>query len=138
MKPKKIVISGEDYFLIFNPNTCESAFTTRGDTHPAAIVIGSKYSSPKDIINDTAHEIMETILSVDNKRWADEYTNCADEGVLFVFNHGYLKLLMPKFIDALLQTGRIKLDESKSDSCLFETAKRKVCSLQASRPRRKV
>lgn len=130
MEIKTITVNGEDYFMIYDEEKCGSAFTTRGMEGPASIIIGTQNSRLKDIVSDIAHELMELICTVDGKRWSDMYSKDADAGVIFCFDHGYFKLMIPKLIDALINTGVIKLDKQESNKRISETKEGALRAMQ--------
>ena len=69
---------------------------------PSRIRIGTKGRTKRDILETVLHEVMESILVVDGKRWAESHTNA-----IFCFNHWYLQEFDAKVLDALISIGMV-------------------------------
>jgi hypothetical protein len=82
-----------------NPDN-ENSYMTIGFANP------SKYYRASVLI----HEVLESILMYDGKRW-ENIIGDNRTVYLFSFDHDYLDQLGPKVLDALLSSGALKLDK---------------------------
>ena len=79
-------------------------FSTCTKNGAGCIVIGTKGQCRRAAIEMLTHEVMEGILTHDNRRWKEGREN---EKTLFCFNHNYLDGFAEKLVDAFVSCGLI-------------------------------
>lgn len=66
------------------------------------IRVATKDRANMDILQTLIHEIIESILTSDGRRWAESHSNA-----VFCFTHDYLSEFDAKILDAMISCGMI-------------------------------
>lgn len=103
---KKVRICSREWILESDPRRKNGGaeFNTYGKDGLGHIKIGTFRQNKRYILEVIMHEVIESILSYDEKRWKESKDNGK---ILFSFDHNYLEGFCPKLIDALVSCGVI-------------------------------
>ena len=64
--------------------------------------VGTKGRTNRDILRTIVHEIVEAVLVVNNKRWAESSSHA-----VFIFTHNDLQGLDSQILDAMISIGMV-------------------------------
>jgi hypothetical protein len=103
-KNKTVKICGRPYSLLFNKNIDGAEFSTYSKDGNGEIVLGD-YKNNRFLFEVFLHEIIEAILTHDNKRLVTTGFEPRSERYKFLFDHDYLDGFAPKIADALISSG---------------------------------
>ncbi len=106
----KIRICSEEWDLLADPTDGGGECHWYPKNSPSSYVtIGTECPDPNRWLSVLVHEILESILMVDEKRFLDEdHANHR-----FLFDHEYLRAMPRAFIDALLSSGFFTINKAK-------------------------
>ena len=105
---KTIRICSKEWDLKTNPKGTGAEFNTYYPNGRGSITIGTKWKSKQFQLSLLLHEILEAILTVDQKRF-NHRVDTERENYVFVFDHNYMENLPTKILDALISCGVIKI-----------------------------
>ena len=104
-KCKTIRICSREWTLRADKKMAGGAnFKTFAKNGAGRMVLGTKGQCRRAVIELLTHEVLEGILTHDNRRWKESREN---EKILFCFNHDYLDGLAEKVVDAFVSCGLI-------------------------------
>lgn len=114
-----MIISSREWRIIENNKSSNAEFHdfyNDGDgCFKPTIILGTQTNNKTEIASQLIHEILEIILTEDNKRWAFDKSPKDTYRKLFIFDHDYLNLLQQKILTALLTSGFFKLENNRED-----------------------
>jgi len=104
-KRKTIRICSREWTLRADKKEAGGAhLSTYGRSGAGEITVGTKGQCRRSIIEALIHEVIEGILTHDNRRWKEGPDS---EKILFCFDHEYLDYFSQKVTDALISCGLI-------------------------------
>lgn len=112
----KMMICSREWELWEDPKQGGSSFS-HGDPmnrRRRTIVLGTIDNDPRYTAEMLIHEVLEIILSTDEKRYRPNWQQAGDHSrYLFVFDHDYFQGVGPNLLTALLASGMFELKGAK-------------------------
>jgi len=112
----KMMICSREWELWEDPKKDGASFS-HGDPMNRSrrtIVLGTRDNDPRNTAEMLVHEVLEIILSTDEKRYRPNWQQAGDHSrYLFVFDHDYFQGVGPNLLTALLGTGMFELKEKQ-------------------------
>ena len=109
---KKIRICSEEWDLKTDKKMAGGLASMHPENINSHIIIGYNNPSKYYRAGVLIHEILESILMLDNKRW-EMVTGDNVTQYQFMFDHDYLDTLPSKILDALLSSEAMKLNKEE-------------------------
>ena len=102
---KTVRICSEEWDLRSNKNLAGGEASMHPENDNSHLVVGLNNPSKHYRASVLMHEIIESILMLDNKRWDMAIGTEGQTDYLFIFDHDYLDTLPTKILDALISSG---------------------------------
>lgn len=108
-------ICGHDYKLTFDKKLSGGEFYCNGkkSTGRGEIYVGD-YKDLRGCVEILLHEVIESILCEEDKRFFCSGLEDNNSNRLFIFNHDYFDTLCPKILGSMLSSGMIKLVDNRN------------------------
>ena len=102
-------ICSRTWLLGYDVKMDGAQFTSLNDDGDGEITMGVSLKSPRHILNSLVHEIIEGVLTEDNKRWLENSGHDgSSDNHMFIFDHYYLSdRFVPGIVDAIDSVGII-------------------------------
>lgn len=110
---KTIRICSRTFDLYFDPRRYGGEFTTSRNGGRGALIIGTNQKNLDEVLIVLLHEIIESILAIDGKRYVAPNQDLGRS--IFTFNHDYLTEFLYKFLDALKSSKCFKFNDVEND-----------------------